>query len=238
MKKQFIDLASKAFLSADKYNRSNILKIVDSLNPESMLDIGCDDGVFTSECGYSSNAKHISGVEIVESAAQLAREKGVDVSITNLENILPFADGSFELVISNQVIEHVPNLDLYMSEIFRVLAPNGTAVISTENGSSWINIFASLFGWQIFSLTNISSVQSGIGNPFALHRNQNAWPPTWTHKTIFNYRGLIEFAEVHGFKVEKIHGAGYFPLPTITARLDTRHSHFITIHLTKNISRK
>ncbi len=64
MKKQFIDLASKAFLSADKYNRSNILKIVDSLNPESMLDIGCDDGVFTSECGYSSNAKHISGVEI------------------------------------------------------------------------------------------------------------------------------------------------------------------------------
>lgn len=234
MRNSLSDLASKAFLNADKYNRLNILKIVKDLNPERMLDIGCDDGSFTAECSNSSKAKHILGVEIVESAAQLARTKGVEVAITNLERALPYADDDFDLVISNQVIEHVPDLDLYMSEIFRVLTPNGTAVISTENGSSWINIFASVFGWQMFSLTNISSLQSGIGNPLALHRNQNSSASSWTHKTIFNYRGLIEFAEVHGFRVEKVCGAGYFPLPATSARLDARHSHFITIHLTKS----
>lgn len=52
------------------------------------------------------------------------------------------------------MIEHVSNVDLFVSEVFRVLKKGGHAVISTENGSSWHNVFAAAMGWQIFSLTN------------------------------------------------------------------------------------
>jgi SAM-dependent methyltransferase len=41
---------------------------------------------------------------------------------------LPFADGWFDLVVTNQVIEHVPHLDFIIREIARVLRPGGTLI--------------------------------------------------------------------------------------------------------------
>ena len=38
---------------------------------------------------------------------------------------IPFADASFDVVVSNQVFEHVPNMEPALSEICRVLVPNG-----------------------------------------------------------------------------------------------------------------
>jgi len=84
-------------------------------------------------------------------------------------------------------------------------------------------------GWQIFSLTNLSSKKLGIGNPLALHRNEDLELSSWTHKTIFNYQGLKEFFAVHGFNCISMKGAGYYPLPSCIGRLDKRHSHFITV---------
>jgi hypothetical protein len=53
---------------------------------------------------------------------------------------------------------------------------------------SW-NIFAAAMGWQIFSLTNVSAMSSGVGNPLALHHGHRRALASWTHKAIFNYRG-------------------------------------------------
>lgn len=75
---------------------------------------------------------------------------------------------SIDVVFSNQVIEHLYETDKFISEIYRILKPGGYAVISTENLSSWHNIFALILGWQPFSLSNISSLRSSIGNPFGL----------------------------------------------------------------------
>jgi 2-polyprenyl-3-methyl-5-hydroxy-6-metoxy-1,4-benzoquinol methylase len=138
-------------------------------------------------------------------------------------------DAHFDLIHANQVIEHVPNVDLFVSEIYRLLRPGGHAVVSTENGSSWHNVFAAAMGWQIFSLTNVSSLKAGLGNPFAIQRGGDPYTGTWTHKTIFNYRGLIEMFEAHRFSETVVKGAGYFPLPAFLGRIDPRHSAFITI---------
>lgn len=48
----------------------------------------------------------------------------------NLEAI-PFEDGAFDIVIANHVLEHVGNLDRATSEIARVLASDGIAVLQT-----------------------------------------------------------------------------------------------------------
>jgi len=105
-------------------------------------------------------------------------------------------------------------------------------VISTENLASWHNIFSLLFGWQPFSLTNVSGHRLGIGNPLALHRGEKLSFSSWQHIRVFAYQGLKEIFEVHGFKVKKILGAGLL-LPNFFARVDPRHVAFLTIKVRK-----
>ena len=125
------------------------------------------------------------------------------------------------------------NSDNFLSELHRILKVGGYAVISTENASSWCNIFASLLGWQIFSLTNFSQRAQGIGNPLAIHKGDNNHFDSWNHVRIYNIRGLKEYFEIFDFKVEAIRGAGYFPLPAFLGNIDKMHSHFMTFKVRK-----
>lgn len=214
-------------------NHRNILDLVSDRPYPVMCDLGCDDGEWTTEVARSSRSHAVFGIEIVAQRARIAHERGVSVTVADLNRTLPFRDESFDLVHANQVIEHVSNLDTFLSEINRVLRVGGMAVISTENGSSWHNIFAATMGWQIFSLTNVSGVTGSVGNPLALHRGDPNELISWTHKTVFNYRGLKEMVDVHGLTPVRTTGAGYHPMPAGVGRLDVRHSHFITVKAVK-----
>ena len=48
------------------------------------------------------------------------------------ENI-PFPDGTFDVVITNQVLEHVPDAGLHLREIRRVLPDDGVVYLATPN---------------------------------------------------------------------------------------------------------
>lgn len=219
------------YASAADLNRRNILALARNAPAGGrLLDLGCDDGVWSRRLASESRAGSIEGVEIVPEAADLAEARGIKVARLNLNQPLEELESErYDLVHANQVIEHVTNVDTFVSEVYRLLKPGGYAVISTENGSSWHNVFAAILGWQIFSLTNVSGKMAGLGNPCAIQRGNQPFSATWTHKTIFNYRGLIEMFEVHGFRDVIVQGAGYFPLPAVLGRLDARHSAFITV---------
>ena len=193
-------------------NKRNIIQSLPS-KVEKLLDLGCDDGAWTSQLTRQSQAEETVGVDIVQERLDQAHKNGVVAVNADLSGNIPLPSNEFDLIHANQVIEHVPDVDCFASEIFRLLRPCGRAILSTENTSSWHNIFASLFGWQNFSSTNVSEKKLGIGNPWALHRGEQGHLKTWTHKVIFSYCGLKEFCEAHGFRVITIRGAGYYPLP-------------------------
>ncbi len=224
-------LFEKMFAGAEAANHETIRRACrapSGTGPRAMLDLGCNDGAWTLELARAAGMEHIEGVEVVPEAAAAARSRGIVVHAFDLNQALPLSSNAFDLIHSNQVIEHVNDVDLFVAEVFRILKPGGVAVISTENGSSWHNVFAAALGWQIFSLTNVSGKVAGIGNPLAIQRNAEAFSPTWRHKTIMNYLGLEELLTVNGFSGTRVTGAGYYPLPAAFGRVDPRHSVFIT----------
>jgi SAM-dependent methyltransferase len=57
--------------------------------------------------------------------------EGLDFLLPS-DSAVPAADGSFDMVISTQVLEHVPKPANYIAECFRVLAPGGLLVLTTH----------------------------------------------------------------------------------------------------------
>lgn len=100
------------------------------------LDLGCNDGYGTKE--ISRCAARTFGVDVSERAIEEARNRyradGIQFQVFDGLK-LPFADQHFDLVTSFQVIEHIVDVDAYLSEIYRVLRPSGMAVFTTPNAS-------------------------------------------------------------------------------------------------------
>ena len=88
---------------------------------EPVLDLGCGDGHFASV-----TFPHELQAGIDPSAACLAEARGrgaYGLLPRALGDALPFPDGHFATVISNSVLEHIPDLDPVVAEIARVLRP-------------------------------------------------------------------------------------------------------------------
>ena len=194
-----------------------------------LLDLGCDDGSLSLRFGSRARAREIHGVEVVPAAAAVARGQGIVVTQADLNGRLPYEDGEFDVVVSNQVIEHLVDTDVFVSEVRRILRPGGVAITSTENLASWHNVASLVLGWQPFSLTNVSMRHLGLGNPLAVHRHEDATRETWQHVKVFSYRGLLELFASNGMTVHEVRGAGYYPLPARIGSLEPRHAAFLTL---------
>ena len=213
----------------------NIREIADAVhslpNPTRVLDLGCWDG--TNTVRYAPQEAGWFGAEFSDAAAATARDRGIKAVTADLNAPLPFRDVSFDVVCSNQVIEHLHDTDRFVAESYRVLRPGGLLVCSTENLASWHNVASLVLGWQAFSLTNVSRTGFGLGNPLANLRGEEPLEPGWEHLRIFSHRGLAELVAAHGFTDVRIVGAGYYPFPTSFAHVDPRHAAFITVRATR-----
>jgi SAM-dependent methyltransferase len=212
-------------------------QILDSLAPDPsgvLLDVGCDDGAWTDRVRrkLSIPPSQVHGLELVDERARLARQRGFHVRTGDIEEPWPFADRSFDVVHANQVIEHVKRLDHFVGEVRRVLAPEGLAIICTENLASWHNVAALTLGYQPFSLTNVSQVRP-IGNRFALHNGEAPERESWQHVHVLTLAGLRDLFDAHGLVITDSWGRGYYPVPRALAsplaRLDPGHAHFIAV---------
>lgn len=217
------------FENAEKSNTNLLLNLVYHSRPDVLLDIGCDNGKRTKSISRAAKALHAFGIEIVEHRARLAQNNGIIAIIADINKSLPVKSSTVDLIFSNQVIEHVQDTDLFLSEVRRALRMGGRTIVSTENLSSWHNVFSTVMGWQPFSLTNISMKRAGIGNPLALWRMNVINLKSWLHVRVFSARGLFELVGEHGFSSVRLHGAGYFPFPAWVGRVNPTHAVFITV---------
>ena len=220
--------------AAERDYRARLLRALPSRFSGVLLDLGCDDGAWTEELRRRLDISRelVQGLEIVPERAELARTRGFDVRVGDLDGRWPFDDASVDLVHANQVIEHVHRLDHFAGEVKRVLRPGGRAVVCTENLASWHNVAALALGYQPFSLTNVSSVRP-VGNKFALHADEAPGESSWQHVHVLTLTALRDVFDAHGFSVDEVWASGYHPFPrrvaAALARVDPRHAHFIGV---------
>ena len=99
-----------------------------------VLDLGSNNGYGTHF--LSGVAESVIGIDVSESAVADARRRFPTCDFRLYDGMtLPFADARFDLVVSLQVIEHVVDTRNYLSEISRVLKPEGTAIFTTPNAA-------------------------------------------------------------------------------------------------------
>lgn len=101
----------------------------------SILDVGCGAGGNIKILGEFGS---VTGLDISEEALKFAKTHGIFKNLVrgNAER-LPFADGSFDLVSALDVLEHIPDDQRAIQEMFRVLKKGGFALV-TVPAHQWL----------------------------------------------------------------------------------------------------
>src|SRR5687768_17448243 len=106
-----------------------------------VLDAGCGTGGLILRAREHLPATHWCGIDFMPLACQLARERcgpGVEIHEASI-TALPFANASFDAVVSADVISQVTNPEAAFAEFFRVLRPGGIV---------FINVAAYMWMWS------------------------------------------------------------------------------------------
>lgn len=123
---------------------------------ELLLDVGCGAGVDSIIAGLMVGpGGSVHGVDIVP---QMIARAEKNLRLTNLNNVLfqaitsqklPFGDSIFDVIISNGVINLIPDKETSLQEIFRVLKPEGRLLLADQVAIGNINadMTARLANW-------------------------------------------------------------------------------------------
>jgi ubiquinone/menaquinone biosynthesis C-methylase UbiE len=147
---------------------------------EHALDLGCGDGRLSA----SLRAGSLSAVDVSSVAVQRASRRlpDAEVALVGVDEPLPFVDNEFELVLCAEVIEHVRDVQLFLSEVRRVLRPGGGLALTTPAWSRWSAAWRVLFG-------------AGFEREF---------DPLSPHLRFFTKRSLAQVLDALGFKVDSM----------------------------------
>lgn len=220
----------RVFAATERENRRVILALAPERRGGALLDLGTSTGEFTLAVAARLGATRVAGVELIPEHAAAAHARGIAVSCSDLDDGLPFADGSFATVHANQVIEHVRRTDTFLREVRRVLAPGGIACLSTNNLASWHTVGSLVLGFQ--PMPAHVSDEVIVGNPLDPLRGRAHQDLGRTHLRLFTARALTELCAHHGLERVALRTVGYYPLPPVLSRVatrvDPRHGAFLT----------
>ena len=159
-----------------------------SAGKRKILDFGCSEGFFAK---LVFGKKRIAvGLDLFSNKRieEAAKEK-IYKKITLYDgDTIPYPDNSFDTIISNCVLEHIPNIGFSLKEIYRVLKPDGYFLTSVM-ADQWEN---NLFGSKIFGKVYLNYMRK-----------------TQVHHNLFSKEKWQTYLEKTGFKIQSIDGYLY-----------------------------
>lgn len=114
-----------------------------------VLDIGAGQGFDLAAAKHLADDASLLAVETRPDFERHLRDNGIDVKTVDLEmERLPFQDGSVDIVVTNQVLEHMKEIFWMFHETSRVLRSRGRMIVGVLNLASFHNRILLLFGRQ------------------------------------------------------------------------------------------
>lgn len=200
-----------------------------------VLVLGGGEGSFLDKVREKLSLKKIYTVDINDDYVNKLKQNPKNiVAKADLNRKFPYESNFFDLIVGDQVIEHIIDIDNFLAEIYRVSKKDGKAVISTENLASFANIIALIMGYRPFSIHY--SYRKNIGNPLSPHHNEEysgKFEIGAMHHKIFTPRSLKEMFKLYNFKLEKEFYNGFLPLPIFLSKVFKKHSYFMTFLISK-----
>lgn len=182
------------------YGRDQIRDFLSLAAPfASVLDMGAGQGDDLAVARLLVPQAEIHAVEVYPVYAARLRKKGIRVHPLNIErDKLPFPDSSVDIVIANQVLEHVKELFWIFHEMSRILPVGGKMILGVPNLASLHNRILLAFGRQPSPLKNNSA-----------------------HVRGYTKRDVLAFLEScfpGGYRLMQFSGSNFYPFPPVIAR--------------------
>ena len=165
---------------------AHLVEFVESLGRRdgAVLDLGCGDGRLT----LSLRGRHIVGADVSRIALERARKRlaGRDVELVEIDPgaVLPFPDGTFDLVLLAETIEHVVDVPTLLAEARRVLHEGGEIAVTTPAHGR------------------------GTGIALFLRGFERLFDPLSPHVRFFSRASLAAMLAEAGFEVESVRRRG------------------------------
>jgi SAM-dependent methyltransferase len=136
-----------------------------------VLDLGCRDGALTRTY---ANGNEVVGVDADRDALADAEKLGIETHWADLDQPLEFAEGSFDVAVAGELLEHLRDPARLVWDIRRVLRPGGTFVASVPNAYRLKNRLRFTLGrrpesdpthLQMFSASDVRQLLAGFEQP-------------------------------------------------------------------------
>ncbi|NLT41882.1 MAG: class I SAM-dependent methyltransferase [Anaerolineae bacterium] len=174
--------------------------VFEGRNHRRILDVAAGAGCAAQRIHNGYPAQVICN-EISPSALRLLRDMGLATVSFDLDDeraSMPFADGSFDAVVSLVTIEHLLHPDHHLNEIRRVLSEDGFLYIAAPNYAAPEYVLPMLLSGR------------AVHNPL----DSESRYEFYSHVRYFTYRTLLEVATSLGFVADTV----YLALPGGSAR--------------------
>lgn len=107
-----------------------------------ILDLGSGEGG-TSVVMSEKNSVLSLDINLIRLQRQIQNFREINFSQINADaRTLPFTDSFFDLIILQDVIEHLSEINLFINELKRVLKTDGMIYLSTPNRNSFFNLIS------------------------------------------------------------------------------------------------
>ena len=102
------------------------------LKGKTVLDLGCGDGILSKVFrGQNANVFAIDGSsKMIDIAKANAKNENIDFRVGDISEKLPYEDESFDVVVCNMVLMYCENVFEIITEVSRILKPNGKFIFS------------------------------------------------------------------------------------------------------------